>query len=406
MLRDRRLILIALISTLLLAPAITWASASKFHFKDSLKLKAGDKPHLVMEMEMPSKLYDRLIASRGQDLDLENTILKFKGDTVSLNEAHLHGQSTLYYERKSFSIDAKKKIKLCKGCEGLGAFYLVSLSMDRNYFHNRLSFDLLNTLGLFHLQYAFSEVKINGKTQGIYLILQRPQDWALKDKDSPYVVRRGREHLVDRERVQKDLDKEMKKKYHDQFLSIYKVINQSSGEDLHKKLNELIHLDDYMRWLAFNYIIKCGDYSDELYFYVDPESKRFRIIPWDYDDIFKVHPHEGLKERNLKLDPSSLIFSSEDKLDVKIATDPYLYAQYLKHFQAVFEELSKDKLEKVLVNIYSDLSPLFVSKPILQAASKDGYQTSPKILRGELNTVYDFFEGQRMGLMNKKAPLK
>jgi spore coat protein H len=406
MIRDRRLILIALISTLLLTPAITRASSSKFLYKDSLKLKASDKPHLVMEMEMPSKLYDKLIASRGQDLDLENTILKFKGDTVSLNDAHLHGQSTLYFERKSFSIDAKKKIKLCKGCEGLGAFYLVSLSMDRNYFHNRLSFDLLNTLGLFHLQYAFSEVKINGKTQGIYLILQRPQDWALKDKDSPYIVRRGREHLIDRERVQKDVDKEMKKKYHDQFLSIYKHLNQSSGEDLHKELNELMHLDDYMRWLAFNYIIKCGDYSDELYFYVDPQSKRFRIIPWDYDDIFKIHPHEGIKERNLKLDPSSLIFSSEDKLDVKIATDPYLYAQYLKHFQAVFEELSKDKLEKVLVNIYSDLSPLFVSKPILEAASKDGYQTSPKILRGELNTVYNFFEGQRMGLLNKKVPPK
>jgi spore coat protein H len=406
MIRDRRLILIALISTLLFVPAITWAAASKFPFKDSLKLNASGKAHLVMEMEMPSKLYDKLMASRGQDLDLENTILKFKGDTVSLNDAHLHGQSTLYFERKSFSIDAKKKIKLCKGCEGLGAFYLVSLSMDRNYFHNRLSFDLLNTLGLFHLQYAYSEVKINGKSQGIYLILQRPQDWALKDKDSPYIVRRGREHLVDRERVQKDVDKEMKKKYHDQFLSIYKQLNQSSGEDLHKKLNELMHLDDYMRWLAFNYIIKCGDYSDELYFYVDPQSKRFRIIPWDYDDIFKIHPHEGLKERNLKLASSSLIFSSEDKLDVKIANDAYLYAHYLKHFQSVVEELSGAKIEKVLMNIYSDLSPLFESKPILDAASKDGYQTSSKILRGELNTVYNFFEGQRVGLLNKKLPGK
>ena len=126
------------------------------------------------------------------------------------------------------------------------------------------------------------------------------------------------------------------------------------------------------------------------YFYVDPQSKRFRIIPWDYDDIFMTHPHEGIKERNLKLDPSSLIFSSEDKLDVKIANDPYLYAEYLKHFQSVFEELSSDKLEKVLMNIYSDLSPLFKSKPILEAASKDGYQTSPKILRSELNKVYIF----------------
>lgn len=400
MIRDRRVILSVFIFLWLLAPAIALAAASKFPLGDSLKLKASVKPHLVMELEMPAKLYDKIMASRGEDLDLANTILKFKGDTVSIKEAHLHGQTTLQFERKSYSIDADKKIKLCKGCEGLGDFYLVSLSMDKNYFHNRLCFDLLNTLGLFHLQHAYSEVKINGKSQGIYLILERPQDWALKEENSPYIVRRGIEHLVDRERFQKDTDKEMKKKYHDQFLSIYKLINQYSGEDLHKKLNEVMHLEDYMRWLAFNFIIKSGDYSDELYFYVDPQSKRFKIVPWDYDDIFKLHPHEGIKERNLKLNPSSLIFSSEDKLDVKIANDPYLYAQYQKHFKSVLEELSEEKLEKVLTNIYSDLSPLFASKPILEAASKDGYQTSSKILRGELNKVYEFFEGQRIGLLN------
>jgi spore coat protein H len=391
---------------MLITPAAARPSVSIYPEKDSLKLKSSGKPHLVMEFEMPSKLYGRIMAARGKDLDLENTIIKFKGDTVSLNEAHLHGQTTLYYERKSYSVDARKKIKLCKGCDGLGAFYLVSLSMDRNYYHNRLSFDLLNVLGLFNLQYAYSELKINGESQGIYLILQRPQDWALKDQGSPYIVRRGGEHLVDRERFQKDLDKESKKKYHDQFINIYKTINQSSGEELHAKLNELMHLEDYMRWLAFNYIIKCGDYSDELYFYVDPQSKKLKIIPWDYDDIFMLQPHEGIKERNLKLDPSSLIFSSEDKLDVKIATDSYLYDQYLRHFSAVLKELSDDKIQRILTTIYSDLSPMYESKPILDAASKDGYRTSPAILRGELNSVYDFFEGQRVGLLNKKVPSK
>ncbi len=159
-----------------------------------------------------------------------------------------------------------------------------------------------------------------------------------------------------------------------------------------------------MRWLAFNYIVKCGDYSDELYLYIDPQTKRFRIVPWDYDDIFMIHPHEGIDVRNKKIDPSSLIFSSEDKLDVKIANDPYLYAQYKKHFSSVFEELSQQRIEKVLVNIYSDLSPLFGSSSVLEAASKDGYQTSSKILRSGLNEVYQFFEGQRIAQNMKKMP--
>ena len=380
------------------------SAASILPHKDSLKLTRGEKPYLVMEFDMPPKLFEKIKASRGEDLDLENTILRFKNDTISIKEAHTHGQSTLYFERKSYSVDTDKKVKLCKGCDGLGAFYLVSLSMDKNYFHNRLSFDLLNGLGLFHLQYAYSELRINDKSQGIYLIIQRPQDWALKDIGSPYIVRRGRgERVVDRERFQKDMSKEQKRNYHDQFLSIYKIIHQHSGEELYKKLNEVMHLEDYMRWLAFNYIIKCGDYSDELYFYIDPQTKRFRIVPWDYDDIFMIHPHEGMKERNTRIDPSSLVFSSEDKLDVKIANDPYLYAQYRKQFSSVFEELSRDRLEKVLTNIYSDLSPLFESSSILEAASKDGYQTSPKMLRAELNSVFEYFEGQRMALNNKKG---
>lgn len=373
--------------------------------KDSLKLKAGDKTYAVMELEMPARLFQRIKDSRGQDVDLVNTTFTFKGDTISVNEGHLRGQSTKYFERKSYSIDAEKKIKLCKGCKGLGDFYLVSLSMDKNYYHNRLAFDLLRTLGLFHLQNAYSEVRINGKSQGVYLILQRPQDWALKEIGSPYIVRRGRgERMVDRERFQKELSKQEKKTYHDQFLSVYRSIHEFSGEELYKKLNDVMHLEDYMRWVAFNYIIKCGDYSDELYFYVDPETKKLRIIPWDYDDIFMTHPHEGIKERNSKMAASALIFSAEDKLDVKIANDPYLYAQYVKHFAAVFEELSPERIENVLINIYSDLSPLLESPSILKALSTDGYNTSSKILRGELNNVYNFFEGQRMALNNKNAP--
>jgi spore coat protein H len=406
MFQDYRKILSALTFVLLIVHEGRSASGSFVHpYQDSLKLKAGDKPHLVMELEMPGRIFEKIVSSRGEDVEFGKTILRFKGDTISIKDGHLHGQSTLQFERKSYSIDTDKKIKLCKGCEGLGAFYLVSLTMDKNYYHNRLCFDLLRTLGLFQLQYTYTELRINGKTQGIYLILQRPQDWALKDIGSPYIVRRGgSERVVDRERVQKDVSKELKRTYHDQFLSIYKVINDYSGEQLYKKLGELMHLEDYMRWLAFNYIIKCGDYSDELHFYIDPATKRFRIVPWDYDDIFMLYPHEGVKARNSKISPSSLIFSSEDKLDVRIANDPYLYDQYLKHYLAVFEELSAERLENVLMNIYSDLSPLFQSSAIIKALSSDGYLTSPKILRTELNNVYQFFEGQRIALNNRNLP--
>ena len=222
MIRNTRKILNALTMLLLIGYHQRTASASSLYIdKDSLKLIVGDNPHRVIELEMSARLFERIKASRGQDVDLVNTILTFNGDTAAINDGHLHGQSTMYFERKSYTIDAGKKIKLCEECEGLGAFYLVSLSMDRNYYHNRLCFDLLRTLGLFHLQYTYSELRINGASQGIYLILQRPQDWTLKEIGSPYIVRRARgDRKVDRERFKKDISKQEKKIYQCKFFTM------------------------------------------------------------------------------------------------------------------------------------------------------------------------------------------
>ena len=93
-----------------------------------------------------------------------------------------------------------------------------------------------------------------------------------------------------------------------------------------------------MKWLAFNFIVKNGDYTDEVYFCIDPAVDKFKFIPWDYDDIFAIAPHEG---NAIKKDAigNKLIFSSEDKLDQKIANDAYLYHIYLSVFQKTLKLL-------------------------------------------------------------------
>lgn len=40
--------------------------------------------------------------------------------------------------------------------------------------------------------------------------------------------------------------------------------------------------------LAFNYLIRNGDYTDELFLYLTGKGNQFQIIPWDYDDIFQI----------------------------------------------------------------------------------------------------------------------
>ena len=67
---------------------------------------------------------------------------------------------------------------------------------------------------------------------------------------------------------------------------IYKSLKKQNGEELYKTLNQWIDLDNYMKWLAFNFLVRNGDYTDEVFLYIDPEINKFKIIPWDYDDLF------------------------------------------------------------------------------------------------------------------------
>jgi len=128
-----------------------------------------------------------------------------------------------------------------------------------------------------------------------------------------------------------------------------------------------------MKWLAFNFIVRNGDYSDEVFFYIEPEIQKYRIIPWDYDDIFASAPHEGSLQRN-KAIGDKLIFSSEDDLDKKIASDPYLYRAYLAKFKEVLEIISPAVLKQVFENTYAELYPYYSNKDIISNSEFDVYK--------------------------------
>jgi spore coat protein H len=146
--------------------------------------------------------------------------------------------------------------------------------------------------------------------------------------------------------------------------------------------------EQYATWLGFNYFVKNGDYADELYHYIDPGSLKYKIIPWDYDDIFSTQPHEGWKLRKERLDPSLLIFSSEDPLDIKIAMDPFLYEKYQETLQGLLNELTEKQIKSIIDKIYFDLAPLLHDPDIIIAVSKDGYNINLTALEEDMKMIY------------------
>jgi spore coat protein H len=260
--------------------------------------------------------------------------------------------------------------------------------MDRNYIRNRVAFELMDTLGLFRLFYSFGELVLNGSTEGIYMMLERPQDWALKTKDSPLILRRGFDHKVEKIKTGKKIDKSEIKSYRSTFSNIYKNLNKFQGAELYSKLTQWIDIEMYMQWLAFNYFVHNGDYTDEVYFYIDPNDNRFKIIPWDYDDIFAREPHEGMKQKKSNI-KDKLLFSSEDRLDQKIASDPFLYNKYLEQLQAVLDALNPQIVAGVFQNTFAELYPFYLRGDIMAISRNDTYKEAGlETLQDDLHRTY------------------
>lgn len=344
------------------------------------------------------KILDREYRGVQKELDFD---IEFKAPHLHIQE-NVHpvlsittrGKSSLKQRRKSYTVKLQDgiNIQFKSGERTLENFYLISMSMDRNYVHNRFAFDCLNALGIFPLAHRYVALKINNTDEGIYLLTERPFDHLLGEKASPYALRRLQSGVIDKDKIADHSNTSDLKKYRKLFKKIHKSFRDTEGLEYYNILNDQIDMQAYMRWLAFNYLVRNGDYTDELYCYILPNSdgKRFSIMPWDFDDILAREPHEGTADR-AHFNKDKLLFSTEDPLDQIIAGDSTLYAIYLKELHSVIDILSENKLKEIIIGIYNDLLPYFRQPNIIVTSQRDAFgETNEVQLRKYLQELYTF----------------
>jgi spore coat protein H len=334
--------------------------------------------------------YENIKAITGQKVRVKATVLIINGDTLEPVEINTRGQTSLYFTRKSYSFSLKSEALFRHGerTESFKKFFVLSLSMDENYRSNRLAFGMMEASKLFDLFYSFCELRINGQSEGICMITERPEDWAMKKRNSPLLIRRGYDNKMDKIKAGKETEKEEIKKYEGNFKQIYRSLNKYEGEELYKTLSNLLDIDVYMKWLAFNFFVRNGDYTDEVNFFVDPGTNKFSIIPWDYDDLFSIAPHEGYVESR-KILGNKLFFSTEDLLDKKIVTDPFLYKIYLIQFIELMNQLSTGVLIKIFENTYAELYPYYSNNEIISKSKYDLHKdTNLTRLKSDMLSLY------------------
>jgi spore coat protein H len=280
--------------------------------------------------------------------------------------------------------------------KSLTRFKLLALAMDYTYIENRVAFGLLEEAGIMPLFYKFVEFRINNETQGVYLLVEDPERF-YKEAGSEYILRRGYDHRIE------DSDYEAADhfipvdEYEKRYREIYSLLATSSGIELYMELGQRLHIAEYFRKMAIDYLLRNGDYTDEVFLYAlkEKDTVRFHPIPWDYDDIFSENPHEvgrswgmgnvfGPRYYDSQQDiyndiGDKLIFSIEDDLDYAIAKDPFLYSQYEAELGNLLNIIDKEVVTKVFNETEEELSTFYNSIRVIEQSQYDSDLTTREL---------------------------
>jgi len=357
-----------------------------------------------IDLFLSEKEFKKLKKETGNKVSFKERNIVFNIDTVIARKIRTRGQSTLKFRRKSFSFSFDRKVIIYKNDESkeFQNIYALNLVLDKNYVNNRLAFALLREIGFPDLYCSYGEVRVNNQSEGIYLFIERPQDWAFNE-GTPFIIRRGDQQDMTKVLTAKQLNAVQTQLFISNYENLYAYLDQYRKEELYKVLSEIMNLDMYMKWLAFNFLVKNGDYTDEVYFYIDPGNNRYNIIPWDFDDIFSSVPHEGYDH----IDPiirDKYVFSSEDPIDVKIVEDEYLYSIYLNQLHNILTILCPEKIKEELEIIFSELYPYYSNEEIMTMSKYDLFDEANFItLKKELNSIYSNLLNTRHEILLKLA---
>jgi spore coat protein H len=354
----------------------------------------------IISFTLPAAKLNQLHNAKGEKLNFDVPMVIVNGDSIKAKHIHIRGNTSSYLRRKSLNIKLSKKASFfaARDTFSLKKFYAISMSMDRNYIRNRISCEVLHHLNVNVPFNAYANLLINDKTEGLYLAFYPPEEFGLAKCDASLVIRRGYNASVDGlqyENISKKEAGDLKQK----FQSIYKeIIHKNKGEQLYNQLNDVLNLEGYFAWLAFNDLFQNGDYADEVYLTWNKTKTKFEVLPWDFDDILHGQPHEGMEKRNAVLH-DKLLFSSEDALDVKIAEDDFLYKKYLRAYKIVLDKLPPSVLTAIFNGVFQEVYRFYQQPDIIGQSQYDtSGLTDMEKLETDMRNIYQTINAKALNL--------
>jgi spore coat protein H len=392
-------------------------------YKEEVKIPNPEKEAFNFVMT-PKQKY-MVNAGRGVEFEVVDPLpsLIFYNNEYALTKFEIRGAGSLNYRRKGFSVKLDKKMAFYLPEEhierDIKEFKLIAMVFDYTYINNNTAFMLFKEIGLWPCYNFFTEVLLNNNTQGIYMFIEDPAEYFLNNRNSSMVIKRGYYHTIKNFNLNNSLPPESASDYFNRFQKIYTDILAYSGQQLFDSLSSKLDLEEYFSRMAINYLIKNGDYTDEVLFYSKWSGGKeiFGVIPWDNDDLFMAEPHEigrawavgsvfGVRVYNSMKDiiadiGDKLIFSIEDDLDYKIAKDAFLYAQYLKTLERVITKIDDNAIDKIFEYNESHLMPFYANDSIIAQSKYDVKATNLQLFNSNLIDKRKFLKDRRALMLQK-----
>jgi len=272
--------------------------------------------------------------------------------------------------RKSLSVtlDDGEGVRLSKNSLS-NKFLLISMCYDDRYVKTFLVLSMAKKLGLFpyELRYVRLKLRTRGEEEvenlGLYLLMDDPKSSLLRDhNDLAVVVRRrfdpGRatndpKSIPDVHAHPRTERNDIAARVRYENIVLVSQTCDSEGSKCFVALNELIDIDGYLRWLAMNTWLHCGDYVDELWLHASNEvgNIRFEINAWDPDDAFESCHHGGADALVLATDSESqLLWCAEGAIDRVLLRSPDMWRRYLEQLNYVLREgVTNEEVHQIVI---------------------------------------------------------
>ncbi|MDZ4677123.1 MAG: CotH kinase family protein [Oligoflexia bacterium] len=364
---------------------------------------AADVPNQI-HIEIKNK--DSGYVTLKQRYDFDTPRVKFNEGEWTEAKLHTRGEHCVRPARKclGFSTDTHIAMRAPYGKMISGkAFILTSLTSDNGYINTKVGSLFLEELKLFHSTTLYVELFINKKSQGLYLLMENPEKALIKATNTPFIARRGFKHVIEVKYYNKKQKTHTQEEFVQAYEEIYSNLKTYKGEDLYNFLKQKMNIDHYMQWLALNYYLKNGDFTDELFIFAVPnpdgsDKIYFDIAGWDFEDLF-LSSHLSIQNIwNSELIKSSLVYSVEDSIDKKIAKDDVLNQKFRNIlFNLLTTEITDNSTVVNYKMVREEISPYLDVQRILDASVLD----KPKVGVYTKNYILDLID-QRIRELSKR----